>query len=149
MNYCTAADVQSISGYPMAFNDIGTGQGSSKPTLTQVNSNIAAVTNEIDLYLAKIKINLQPTDAKILGKLKIICTYGAAAMSGFGYLNQTVTTSKPKTFWDIYKDYLKELLDNPEIYGVVSNSESINCGFNENHTEAENKERMMQQDWKC
>jgi hypothetical protein len=148
-NYCTASEVQGLAGYPIAFNDLGTGAGSSKPTLTQVNSNIAAITNELDLYLGRIGINSQPTDARILGKLKVICMYGSAALSGFGSLNQATADGKPKTYWDIYREYLKELLENPELYGVVSGVTTANCGFNEEHTEAENKTRMMQQDWKC
>lgn len=150
-NYCTASDVQVLAGYPIAFNDLGTGAGSSKPTLAQVTANITDVTNEIDLYLTRIGITTQPTDTKILGKLKIGCKYGSAALSGFGYLSQATNQSgtKPKTFWDIYREFLQEIIDSPEIYVTTTGNSGLDCGYNDQHTEAENKETMMQQDWKC
>jgi hypothetical protein len=151
MNYCTAVDVQGLAGYPIPFSDIvAPTSGSTKPTLAIVNSNITAITSEIDLYLSIVGITSQPTDSKILGKLKIGCMYGSAAMSGFGNLNQSGSTggTKPMTFWDIYKEFLKEIVDNPTLYGITAGSESVSCGVNELHTEAENNSVMLHQNWK-
>lgn len=150
-NYCVAEDVQVLIGQNIAFNNIGsTTTGGTKPTLTQLNSIIADITNEIDLQLSVIGITAQPTDARLLAKLKNGCVYGSAARAGFGTLNMSGSTgdTKPKTYWDMYQAFLKEMLDNPEIFGITADSESVSCGYNTKHTEAENAERLIQQDWK-
>ena len=77
-NYCTAEDVQVLLGFASAFST------TSVPTLTQVNSIISDVTNEIDFTLASVGITTQPTDTRLLGRLHIACKYGVACQVGNG-----------------------------------------------------------------
>lgn len=147
MNYCVAEDVQVLVGHKDAFST------ATRPTLTQLNTIIGDITNEIDLQLSIIGIGTQPTDSKILSKLKSGCIFGAAGRAGFGALSPANSTNdtKPKTFYQLYQDFLNEIITKPEIYSVVSGAEIVNCGTNETlgtNNQSDNEEIMMQADWK-
>lgn len=121
MNYCSAEDVQVALGYSDAFT------ATTRPTLAQVNVIIENITNEIDLYLNMVGIADQPTDTRILGRLKEMCTIGSSARVGFGYMNNSdnVSNSLADKYWTRYIEMLKEIKEDPEIYGVTSDSTSF------------------------
>jgi hypothetical protein len=120
-NYCTAEDVQVAIGSPTAYSI------TSKPTLTQVNVVIANITNELDLYLSMAGIASQPTDSRVLGRLKEACTIGSAARVGFGYINasQDADNTLPGLYWKRYQEILLEIKENPEIYGATTGTSTI------------------------
>jgi hypothetical protein len=116
MDYCTAEDIQVALGYTTSYSV------TSRPTLAQVGVIISNITNELDLYLSMIGVNSQPSDSRILGRLKEACTLGSAARVGFGYENNSgnVENTLPSKYWDRYQAILKEIIDNPQVYGAVS-----------------------------
>ena len=140
-DYCAYTDVEVLIG--MTFSTATT------PTLAQVNTVISTVTNVIDLQLSVIGINSQPTDARILAKLKDGCIIGTAARCGFGRLNLSANTgdTKPKTYWDMFDAFLKEMIEHPEIYAVVADSESMYSTYNDDYDVDDLNETYLQQDW--
>jgi hypothetical protein len=120
-NYCTAEDIQIILGFKTAYDT------NSRPTLIQINSIITDITNEIDLQLSVIDINSQPTDSRILSKLKNGCIWGSAARAGYGSLNLGASTSetKPRTYYDLYKTFLDDIIAKPEIYASTAGTDSM------------------------
>ena len=117
-NYCEAADIGIALGAQVTYSV------TSRPTLTQVEAIISNITNEIDFVLSSVGINTQPTDSRILGRLKEACIIGSAARVGFAYLNpnQDADNTLPGLYWKRYQDILKEIKDSPEIYGVISDT---------------------------
>lgn len=138
MNYCTAENVRVMLGLPIAFNNT-VGVGGTKPTLTQINEIIEDVTNIIDLQLSTIGITAQPTDSKVLSKLKYGCKIGVAAQAGFSYMNMSASLNdtKPKTYQDLFDAFLKEITENPEVYAVFAGAESSYAEYNDDETNAE------------
>lgn len=115
-NYCVAEDVQVALGYQDSFST------STHPTLVQVNSIIDEITNEIDLYMNMIGIATQPTDARILARLKSACIIGSSARVGFYFLNNAsnVDNTLADKYWTRYQEILKEIQDKPDIYGATA-----------------------------
>ena len=114
-NYCTSEDVSVLLG-------LDNFSSTTRPTLTQVNSIIADVTNEIDFVLAGVGITTQPTDARILGRLANAAKMGTACqvgLSAFG--NATgVDNSQPDKFCTMYQEILEEIKVNPGLYSAIS-----------------------------
>ena len=114
-NYCSAEDVSILLGLDNFSSE-------TRPTLTQVNSIISDVTNEIDFVLAGV-ITTQPTDARILGRLSIACKMGVACqvgLSGFGGTPDSVDNSQPDKYCRQYQAILEEIKTMPELYGIVT-----------------------------
>lgn len=147
MNYCTAEDVQVLVGSPDAFNS------NSTPTLAQVNSIIADITNEIDFTLKSVGISVQPTDATLLGRLTLACKYGVAcqvAMSGYGNTG-SVEGSQGDKYCEKYKEVLDDIKENPELYGVVTGDSAMyasNRVVDGSITEAELKDKYIDDNFK-
>jgi hypothetical protein len=123
MNYCTANEVKLFLGSNITFSDTAP---ISKPTLTEANNMITDITNDIDLQLSVIGINSQPTDARILSRLKRICLYGVAGHIGIQFNatnNPNPETSRTNYYLSQYEKLLKQITDNPEVYGVVTGSD--------------------------
>lgn len=120
MNYCTAEDVSVLLGFTPFRDD-------TRPTLSQVNSIISDITNDLDFTLSSIGVTVQPTDTKLLGRLAIACKYGVAcqvAMSTYG--NSTgVDGSQGDKFCEKYKEYIDDIKNNPQMYGVVTGDSSM------------------------
>lgn len=119
-NYCKAEDVSVLLG-------LDTFSATTRPTLSQVNSIIADVTNEIDFILAGVGITTQPTDTRILGRLAIACKMGVACqvgLSAFG--NATgVDNSQPDKFCTQYQAILLEIKNSPELYSNISGDNTM------------------------
>lgn len=119
-DYCTAEDVQVLLGYDEAFD------ANTRPTLTQVESQINFVTNEIDFTLASVGVTTQPTDTRILGRLAQACQYGSACnvgMSGFGN-SDSVNDSQPGFYCDKYQAILDDIKARPGDYGLVTGDDN-------------------------
>jgi hypothetical protein len=115
-NYATAEDVQVLLGFTDNFSS------TTLPTLTQVNSILADVTNEIDFTLASVGVTTQPTDTKLLGRLANACKYGVAcqvAMSAYGNASG-VENSQGDKYCERYKEVLKDIQENSQLYGAVT-----------------------------
>ena len=120
-NYCNAEDVQVKLGFTNEFSV------TTKPTLTQVETLIDSTTKEIDSYLYASGVTTQPTDTNVLGKLKEVCSYGAAARVGMGYHsnNESISGTQAREYWDFYKEYLNEIKEMPELYGAGGSTSFI------------------------
>jgi hypothetical protein len=115
-NYCTAEEVQVLLGYPDAFS------ANTVPTVTQVTAEITNVTNEIDFVLAGVGITTQPSDARILGRLRNACTYGVGCRIGMSYFrnNTGVNDTQPGYYCTRYQEILDEIKGQPELYGSIT-----------------------------
>lgn len=146
-NYCAQDDIKAALGY---MDDFSSG---SRPTLTQVNTIISDITNEIDFYLRSVGITSQPTDSNILGRLSKACIFGSAADIGFGYLNnsQTVDGTLAHYYKEKYQNILDEIKESPEIYGLVVDAESVyssNQVIDGTYTEDENNDNYIDSNFK-
>ncbi|HCW08392.1 MAG TPA: hypothetical protein DGG95_13620 [Cytophagales bacterium] len=152
MNYCTANEVKLFLGSAVTFSDTAP---ISKPTLTEVNALIADITNDIDLQLSVIGINTQPTDFRILSRLKRLCLYGCAGHIGIQFnstSNPNPEMSRTNYYLSQYEKLLKEITDNPEVYGVISGSDDY-CNVSSNvldgsRTEDEITSNFVDRDFK-
>ena len=120
-NYCTHAQIAVLLEKKGGFDTDKT------PTATQVDDIIDQTTNEIDTVLSSIGITAQPTDGKLLATLEKYCSFGAAGVVGITYFSNTSTTndSKPEWYYSKYEKFLEMLRDDPEIFGIISDSEGI------------------------
>lgn len=114
-DYCTAIDVQVLLGYTNPFST------TTKPTAIQVAQEIANVTNELDFYMRGVGLTVQPTDANILGRMRMAASYGAACRIGMGAKgNGDVSGSQPEFYCTRYQEILTEIKETPGLYGTVS-----------------------------
>lgn len=145
-NYCSADDIMVALGYTDSFS------ASTRPTLTQVNTIISNITNELDLYLNMIGIASQPTDTRMLGKLKEACTLGSSARVGFGYIDihGGLDNTLPKIYWDRYNELLKEIKENPEIFGITGGGTTFITSnvIDGTYTESETKALFQEMEYK-
>lgn len=124
-NYCTVDDVSVL-----IYSESGKFDGSSKPTSTQVTGIITQKTAEIDLYLKRGGITTQPTDSTVLSYLKYMCSLGAACLIGRTYFTNlsNVNDTQPASYCQEYKDFLKELKEDPELIAGTTGDESYILG---------------------
>jgi hypothetical protein len=116
-DYCTVNDIEVLLGF-----DINTFASGTTPPLTQIQREIDQVTNEIDFVLAGVGITTQPTDTRILARLRNTCSYGVCCrvgMSAFGN-NAGVNDSQPGSYCERYRALLDEIKSDPDLYGVIS-----------------------------
>jgi hypothetical protein len=115
-NYCTASEIQVLLGFPDAFS------ANTRPTETQVNTEITNVTGEIDFVLSGVGITVQPTNTNVLARLRNACTYGVACRVGMSYFrnNTGVNDTQPGHFCQRYQEILEEIKATPELYGSVT-----------------------------
>lgn len=120
-NYCTYSDVEVLLN--KQFN------ASTTPTSTQVTEVITQITQEIDTILYVVGITAQPTDTNILGMLKKFCSFGSAGIVGISYFRNAsgVSGSNADWYYTEYKEFLQKLKDDPEILGIVADTESLTC----------------------
>lgn len=145
-NYSAAEDVSVLLG----LDNFST---STQPTLAQVNTIIADITNEIDFVLASAGINSQPTDARILARLKIACKLGVAAQVGYSAFGNNTGTenTQPNKYWLEYQRILEEIRTQPELYGVIAGSETVyisNPVGDGTTTEEKTTDKYLEQDYK-
>jgi len=146
MNYCDSTDVNVIMGVD-AFSS------TTRPTLTQVNTIISDITNEIDFVLSGVGITTQPTDSKILGRLGIACKYGSAShvcLSVYGN-NTSVDGSQGEYFGRKYKEILDEMKTDPELYGLITGDSNLvisNIVLDGTNTESEISNGYIDRDYK-
>lgn len=124
-NYCTVGDVRVLLHYKSDFD------GSSDPTVTEVNVEIDNITKEIDTYLRAIGLTSQPTDTNILGMLKKYAGYGTACRVGMSPQRNTenVGSTQAEFYCEKYSKFLENILEHPEI---ITNSQAGNALFVEN-----------------
>lgn len=124
-NYCTAGDVKVLLHMKNDFD------GSSDPTLTEVNVEIDNITKEIDTYLRAIGLSSQPTNVNILGMLKKYAGYGAACLVGMAFQRNTenVGSTQAEFYCEKYSKFLANILEHPEI---ITDSQAGNALFVEN-----------------
>jgi len=145
-NYCGAEDVSILLG----LDSFST---TTRPALSQVNSIIADVTNEIDFVLSGVGITTQPTDARLLGRLSIACKYGVAcqvAMSAYGNA-VSVDGSQGDKYCTKYQDILTDIKNNPEMYGSVTGDSTAymsNPVLDGTYTEAQLNSEYLSKDYK-
>lgn len=144
-NYCTSTDIKVLLGYRTAFS------ASTYPTLTEVEQEIDNVTNEIDFYLAGVGISTQPTDARILGRLRKLCGYGVAGLIGQSRLSaENVDGIQSNDYLDRYRLGLDEITKKPFLYGVVtgdSNTFISNQVIDGTMTEDEYSDSILKEDY--
>lgn len=146
-DYCSYTDVEVITGL------IFTSSFTARITLAKVNTIITDITNEIDFTLNRIGIATQPTDARILARLKMICKYGVGGQVLFSYYGNADNTNDTQAdkYINMYKGYLKEILDNPEIYGAITGttgSYASNQVIDGTKTESDNNSVYVEEGFK-
>lgn len=99
----------------------------STPTSTQVDVIIDQTTNEIDTVLYSIGVTSQPTDTNLLGILEKYCSFGSAGAVGMAYFRNAGGVEKTNADWyySKYEWFLKELKESPELFGIVSDAETM------------------------
>lgn len=119
-NYCAASDVSILLG-------LDNYSSLTRPTLTQVNTIIADITNEIDFTLASVGITTQPVDTRLLGRLKIGCKMGVAGQVGMSaYGNSTSVDNSQADRYDAkYKEFLEDIRTNSANYGAVTDDSNL------------------------
>lgn len=147
-NYCTVNDVEVALGFVENTLD-----ATSQPTLTQATREIGQITNEIDFYLKSGGITVQPTDTTILARLRNLCTAGVACKLGMGSFGNadSVDDSQPGYYCDQYSEGLKEIKEQPELFGKVTGDETAyisNQVTDGTTTEAEQNANYFSQDFK-
>lgn len=117
-NYCTVDDIQVL--LQNTFNS------TSSPTQTQVEREIDQITNEIDFTLASVGITTQPTDTRLLARLRNACSYGVACRVGMSWFgnNTAVDDTQPGHYCERYQAILDDIKDNPAHYGLVTGDET-------------------------
>jgi len=118
-NYCTNSQV----GVLLNKNFDST----TTPTSTQVDDIIDQVTREIDVTMSSIGISSQPTDSNVLGMLERYCSFGSAGITGMTFFRNAndVNGSNAQWYYDQYRNFLKELADNPELLGISLGTDSL------------------------
>lgn len=121
-DYCTVTDIEVLLGFEEGLFSV-----TSRPTLTAVQREIDQVTQEIDFVLASVGITTQPTDTRVLGRLRNCCQFGVAWKIGYSSFgnNTGVDDSQPDTYRQQYQDCLQDIRDNPNLYGAVTGDEAI------------------------
>lgn len=111
-SYCSPSDV----GVLLQL----TYSATSQPTTTQVQAICDQVTAEINMKLRQIGI-VGVTDSTVLDQLKLICSQGAACYVGGSYFNNIQSTSGTISnfYCTNYKEKLKEIVDDPAMYGAA------------------------------
>ena len=120
-NYCTYTQVATLLDKKNGFSD------DTQPTSTQVEDIIDQTTNEIDTVLASLGITSQPTSTKLLATLEKYCCFGSAGHVGMTYFRNAndVTKSNAEWYYSKYEKFLAMLREDPEIFGIVADSESL------------------------
>jgi hypothetical protein len=119
--YCSAEDVQGMLGYDTTYS------ATTKPTLTQVNDIITNITSEIDSRLECISVTVPVTDSNVLNVIERYCKLGSAGLVGLTYYssNNNIDGGQSDYFYKDYKQWLKDITNNPELLGVSADASSI------------------------
>lgn len=139
-NYCTNAHVGVLLGK--------TFDATKTPTSTEVDVIIDQITKEIDSVLYSIGVTSQPTDLNLLGMLQKYCSFGSAGVTGMTYFRNTndIVGSNPEWYYGKYEKFLEDLVERPELFGIVTGAETIAVSSNVldgTYTEDEIKDMML------
>jgi len=131
MAYCLANDIKVLLGHTADYST------ATIPKLTEIQTEIDNISNEIDFVLKAVGIVTTPTDAATLGRLKVACSFGAAGRIGYsGFGNNSGTdNTQPNFYWNEYQKIITEIKTSPELYGAVTGETT---SFIENGFESQN-----------
>ena len=139
-NYTTNAKVSVLLG--KSFD------ASTTPTSTQVDVIIGQITGEIDTILNSIGITSQPTDTNILAMLDKYASFGSAGITGMTYFRNAndVNSSNAEWYYSKYEAFLKKLMENPELLGIITGSTQLvvsNQVLDGTYTESEQNDILL------
>jgi len=117
-DYCNVSDITMSCG-SLSFS------ATTKPTLVEVENRISDITNEIDFVLYGAGIKEQPTDARILGRLKEACRLGVSGWVLYSRYGNSEKNNQGNKYLEKYEQILEDIKSNPNNYGAITGFETI------------------------
>jgi hypothetical protein len=113
MAYCSYSDVGLLLA--LSFDE------NSRPTDAQVTDIISLISSEVNMTLNSVGITI-PTSGDLFNLLRLRVMQGSAGIVGLSYYGNTesIINSQGDYYTNLYRDFLKDLKENPGVYSSVS-----------------------------